>query len=127
MILPPSRVQLSAFRFEKSAPGRPKTPRPACAGARILPGASISPGGSLRAPGGGVLFQFTRGAAPTEERNQAREGTSRNPKPICSKCASPVNTSAMPRSCITIMEVKSTNEMSGLSPYFCRTCQARRN
>jgi hypothetical protein len=44
-----------------------------------------------------------------------------------SEMGSPVKTSVMPRSCMTAIDVKSTKEMSGLSWYFWRRCQARRN
>src|SRR5574340_1343035 len=55
---------------------------------------------------------------------QTTQGTRRKPSPTCWKCASPVKTSFIPRSCMTTMEAKSTKEMSGLSAYCCRICQA---
>ena len=43
------------------------------------------------------------------------QGKRWKPRFTCLKCASPVKTSVMPSSCMTTNDVKSTNEMSGLS------------
>ena len=54
-------------------------------------------------------------------------GTSSKPSPTCSKCRSSVRIRFNSNSCMTTIDVKSVNEISGLSLYFTRSLTVWRN